>query len=64
MQCSTSCGSCKGAHRCGSRFAPSTSTRVIPATRRSVCEYIEREGYDFLVSEDTYSIVTEKIPTG
>jgi tRNA 2-thiocytidine biosynthesis protein TtcA len=28
-------------------------------------EYMEREGYDFtLIAEDTYSIVTEKIPAG
>ena len=49
-----------------SSSSSSTSTRGTPATRRIVLrKYMRAEGYDFtMIEEDTYSIVTDKIPEG
>ncbi len=52
--------------RSTSRCSRSTSTKVTRGFRASVLPaYFEREGYEYvIVKEDTYAVVTEKIPEG
>ena len=56
----------RSARRCASSSSSSTSTRGTPATRGTSSATTWRAGgHDFrMIAEDTYSIVTEKIPEG